>query len=249
MFGLLRRKKGTLRPAEIPAGVRAYVIGDIHGRFDLLLRLHDDIISDAQQKPLGDLRIIYLGDYIDRGPSSREVLDFLTSAQSSRFSVTCLLGNHEAMLLRFLEDSSVGPEWLAYGGLATLMSYGVNLSGVASAEEKLRAAQGALSERLPSAHKSFLVNLPTHASLGDYFFVHAGVRPGVALAEQKDMDLVWIREEFLASKDFHGKIVVHGHSYKTEPEVLPNRIGIDTGAYATGRLTCLVLEARGTRFL
>ena len=249
MFGLLQRKRGTLRPAEIPAGIRAYVIGDIHGRFDLLLRLHEDILTDAQQKPIGDLRIIYLGDYVDRGPSSREVLDFLTSAQSSKFSVTCLQGNHEAMLLRFLEDASVGPEWFAYGGLATLMSYGINLSSVGNTEEKLRAAQSALSERFPSAHKSFLESLPTHASLGDYFFVHAGVRPGVPLTAQKDTDLVWIREDFLASKDFHGKIVVHGHSYKTEPEVLPNRIGIDTGAYATGRLTCLVLEAQGTRFL
>jgi serine/threonine protein phosphatase 1 len=248
MFGLLQRKK-TLRPAAIPAGIRAYVIGDIHGRLDLLLVLQDKIIEDMRRMPVGDPWIIYLGDYIDRGPSSRGVLDFLASPHAAHWSVTHLLGNHEAMMLQFLEDSSVGPDWLAFGGLATLMSYGVNLGGAGSAEDKLLAAQAALRERLPAAHKTFLLGLPTHASLGDYFFVHAGVRPGVPLGQQKDADLVWIREEFLASKDFHGKIVVHGHSYKTEPEVLPNRIGIDTGAYATGRLTCLVLEGQDMRFL
>src|SRR5215813_10876329 len=219
MFGLLQRRKGASRPAEIPAGIRAYVIGDIHGRLDLLLRLHDTIANDAGRKPIGDLRIIYLGDYVDRGPSSREVLDFLTSLKAARSSVTCLLGNHEAMLLRFLEDSSIGPEWLAYGGLATLMSYGISPSDVGGTKEKLLVAQHALRENLPAAHKTFLLGLPTHVSLGDFFFVHAGVRPGVPLGEQKDADLVWIREEFLASKDFHGKIVVHGHSYKTKPEV------------------------------
>ena len=249
MFGLLQRKKAALRPAEIPAGIRVYAVGDIHGRLDLLLQLHDHIINDARQNPIGDPRVIYLGDYIDRGPSSREVLDFLISSHATSCSVTHLLGNHEAMLLQFLEDSSVGPEWLTYGGLATLMSYGVNLASAGTTEEKLHTAQAALRERLPVAHKTFLLDLPTHASLGDYFFVHAGVRPGVPLGRQKDSDLVWIREEFLSSRDFHGKIVVHGHSYKMEPEVLPNRIGIDTGAYATGRLTCLVLEGQGMRFL
>jgi len=153
------------------------------------------------------------------------------------------------MLLQFLEDSSVGAEWLAYGGLATLMSYGVNLKGEGSIDQKLAVAQQALNESLPASHKEFLRSLPTHATAGDYFFVHAGVRPGIPLDQQRDSDLIWIRDEFLASQDFHGKIVVHGHSYKTEPEVRPNRIGIDTGAYATGRLTCLVLEGQNLRFL
>jgi serine/threonine protein phosphatase 1 len=250
MFRLFSlRKKEVLRPAEIPASIRIYVIGDVHGRYDLLLRLHDRIVQDAQVEPAGERRVIYLGDYIDRGPSSREVLEFLISACPTGPPATHLLGNHEAMLLRFLEDCSVGAEWLAYGGLATLMSYGVNLRGEGGAEQKLLSAQRSLRESLPPSHEGFLRSLPTHASFGDYYFVHAGVRPGVPLEQQKDSDLIWIREEFLASKDFHGKVVVHGHSYKTEPEVLANRIGIDTGAYATGRLTCLVLEGKTVRFL
>ena len=249
MFGLLQRKKEYLRPAEVPSGVRVYVIGDIHGCLDLLLRLHAKIIEDARQGPAGERRIIYLGDYIDRGPSSRGVLDLLTASPPVGLSATHLLGNHEAMLLQFLEDSSVGPEWLTYGGLATLMSYGATLNCRGSAEEKLLAAQRALRETFPTAHKEFLLGLPTHTSLGDYFFAHAGVRPGIPLGRQEDSDLIWIRQEFLSSREFHGKIVVHGHSYKTEPEILSNRIGIDTGAYATGRLTCVVLEGQGMRFL
>ena len=249
MFGLLtRRMKETTRPAEVAPGVRLYVIGDIHGRLDLLLRLYDHIVKDAQREPAGDRRVICLGDYIDRGPSSREVLEFLMQSRKD-LPATHLLGNHETMLLRFLEDVSGGMEWLAYGGLATLMSYGVNLKGDSGDEQKLLMAQRALNQNLPPSHKEFLQSLPTHTSSGDYLFVHAGVRPGVPLDQQEDRDLIWIREEFLASQNFHGKIVVHGHSYKTEPEVLPNRIGIDTGAYATGRLTCLVLEGCSVRFL
>jgi serine/threonine protein phosphatase 1 len=245
---LAQRRKQTVRPAGIPPGLRVYVIGDIHGRLDLLSGLHHRIVEDARSMR-GVARLIYLGDYIDRGPSSREVLEFLSSAHRDTIPATCLLGNHEAMLLRFLEDCSVGPEWFAYGGLATLMSYGIGVKGEGSTKQKLIRTQQALRQNLPARHNEFLLRLPTHVSLGDYYFVHAGVRPGIPLDLQKDTDLIWIREEFLASRDFHGKIVVHGHSYKTEPEVMPNRIGIDTGAYATGRLTCLVLEAEEMRFL
>ena len=243
------RKKETRRLAEAPAGSRLYIVGDIHGRLDLLLRLQDKIAEDARKEPAGFRRIFYLGDYIDRGPSSREVLDLLINRPQASLPASHLLGNHEAMLLRFLEDSSIGPEWLAYGGLATLMSYGVNLKADGKHEQKLAAAQKALNENLPESHKEFLRGLPRHASAGDYFFVHAGVRPGIPLDRQTDSDLIWIRDEFLDSQDFHGKIVVHGHSYRTEPEVRPNRVGIDTGAYATGRLTCLVLEGPSMRFL
>jgi serine/threonine protein phosphatase 1 len=243
------RKKETRRLAEAPAGSRLYIVGDIHGRLDLLLRLQDKIAEDARKEPAGVRRIFYLGDYIDRGPSSREVLDLLINRPQASLPASHLLGNHEAMLLRFLEDSSIGPEWLAYGGLATLMSYGVNLKADGKHEQKLAAAQRALNENLPESHKEFLRGLPRHASAGDYFFVHAGVRPGIPLERQTGSDLIWIRDEFLDSQDFHGKIVVHGHSYRTEPEVRPNRIGIDTGAYATGRLTCLVLEGPSMRFL
>jgi serine/threonine protein phosphatase 1 len=250
MFRLFTsRPKPMRRLAEVPRGLRVYAIGDVHGRLDLLLQVHEKIIEDARGRAHPEHRVIYLGDYIDRGPSSRDVIETLRSVRPGGLPVTQLLGNHEAMLLRFLEDFTVGPEWLNYGGLATLMSYGVNPKGDGSVTQDLQAVQRALFERLPEAHRQFLVNLPTHVEVGDYFFTHAGVRPGIPLDQQKDSDLIWIRDEFLRSSVFHGKVVVHGHSYKTEPEVLANRIGIDTGAYATGRLTCLVLEGTDCRFL
>lgn len=241
--------KPAHRPAQIPPGLRIYAIGDIHGRADLLGQVHDRISEDAWGSPTVEKRAIYLGDYIDRGPASREVVELLLTARLDGIAATYLRGNHEEMLLRFLDDTTVGPDWLAYGGLATLLSYGVQLKRDASPEQKLAVAQQELRERLPISHRQFLAGLPTHESFGDYFFVHAGVRPGVPLDQQKDADLIWIRKEFLQSAQFHGKIVVHGHSYGTEPEILQNRIGIDTGAYATGRLTCLVLEGAAFRFL
>jgi serine/threonine protein phosphatase 1 len=250
MFRLFSsRPKLSRRLAEIPQGLRVYAIGDIHGRLDLLLGLHEKLVEDARSCSDLEQRIIYLGDYIDRGPSSKEVLETVRTVRPGGLPVTPLLGNHEAMMLRFLEDCSAGPEWFTYGGLATLMSYGVNPKGGGSAEEKLESVQRALAEKLPAVQREFLMGLPTHTAVGDYFFAHAGVRPGIRLDQQKDSDLIWIRDEFLRSNEFHGKVVVHGHSYKTEPEVMSNRIGIDTGAYATGRLTCLVLEGTGCRFL
>jgi serine/threonine protein phosphatase 1 len=250
MFGLFSsRPKASRRLAEVPQGLRIYAIGDIHGRHDLLLELHEKLVADARSRPDLEKRIIYLGDYIDRGPSSREVLETVRTVRPGGLSVTQLLGNHEAVLLRFLKDCSIGPEWFAYGGLATLMSYGVNPKGDGRAEQKLQAMQRDLSERLPDTHREFLAGLSTHTVVGDYFFAHAGVRPGIPLDQQNDSDLIWIRDEFLMSSEFHGKVIVHGHSYKTEPEVMSNRIGIDTGAYATGRLTCVVLEGTDCRFL
>ena len=247
LFSGVRRPEQ--RPAEIPQGLRVYAIGDVHGRADLLASVHEKIVADARSSARLEKRVVYLGDYVDRGPSSREVLEMLMSAPLAEFAATHLMGNHEALLLQFLDDAACGPEWLAIGGLATLLSYGVGMAGDASMERKLLAAQHEFRERLPKAHRKFLTRLRMHASIGDYFFAHAGVRPGIPLDQQSDTDLIWIRGEFLGSTSFHGKIVVHGHSYKTEPELLPNRIGIDTGAYATGRLTCLVLEGQDIRFL
>ncbi len=249
MFRLFsRNKEPAHRPAEVPRGLRIYAIGDIHGRADLLQGIHDRIAADARDNPAPETRVIYLGDYVDRGPSSREVVEMLI-ARATGLPTTHLKGNHEAMLLQFLEDTTIGPEWYAYGGLATLASYGVNPRSEGNAETQLVAAQRELLDKFPASHREFLAGLSTHVSFGDYFFVHAGVRPGVPLAQQQVSDLIWIREAFLESPDFHGKIVVHGHSYRSEPELLANRIGIDTGAYATGRLTCLVLEGQSLRFL
>lgn len=243
-----RRAKVQRRPAAVPGGVRVYAIGDIHGRVDLLHEVHERMMNDykncAQTK-----HVIYLGDYIDRGPYSRDVLETLIVGGPPGTLATHLLGNHEATLLRFLEDSTVGPDWLAFGGAATLLSYGINPRIGDLSPETLALLQRELSVKLPPSHKHFLESLRTQQMIGDYFFVHAGIRPGIPLDQQQPSDLIWIRDQFLESEDFHGKIIVHGHSYETEPEVCPNRIGIDTGAYATGRLTCLVLEGTSRRFL
>jgi serine/threonine protein phosphatase 1 len=242
-------RKRERRPAALPRDLRVYAIGDVHGRADLLTALHAKIEADASRAPQPRKHVIYLGDYIDRGPSSREVVEMLLSRPLAGVSATHLLGNHEAMLLQFLDDVACGPEWLAFGGLETLLSYAVSIAGTGRYEERLPAAQQSLRQRLPEAHRRFLAGLPRSIVLGDYMFVHAGVRPGVTLERQSDTDLIWIRREFLESTVFHGKVIVHGHSFRTEPEILPNRIGIDTGAYATGRLTCLVLEGDEIRFL
>lgn len=242
-------KRASQRPAELPPGLRVYAVGDIHGRADLLLSLHTRIGEDAGTAPELEKRIVLLGDYVDRGPSSREVIEILTSEPRNGIPVTCLLGNHEAMLLQFLDDAAVGPEWMAYGGRETLMSYGVNPVSESLTEGALQVVQDDFRSKLPTSHREFMSGLQRQMSCGDYFFVHAGVRPGIPLDRQSETDLIWIREEFLNSDAFHGKIIVHGHSYKHAPEVMPNRIGIDTGAYATGQLTCLVLEGQTRRFL
>ncbi len=250
MIGLWpRRKRTSQRPAELPPGLRIYAVGDIHGRADLLASLRTRINEDARTATGLESRIVFLGDYVDRGPCSREVLEILMRREGDGPAVTCLLGNHEAMLLQFLDDIEVGPEWLAYGGRETLLSYGANAPGEAPTEAVLRRVQQDFLGKFPASHREFLSGLRRRIVSGDYFFVHAGVRPGVPLERQSETDLIWIREAFLESTEFHGKIIVHGHSYKHVPEVLPNRIGIDTGAYATGRLTCLVLEGQSRRFL
>lgn len=225
---------------------RLYVIGDIHGRLDLLDRIIDAIRRDVD-KHGSDAMTVTLGDYIDRGPASRGVLDRL-AGNPFPTPYVALKGNHEALLEAFLTDPEVGKHWRTLGGPETLHSYGVPVSGIivgrnyAAAADKLRAA-------LPKEHTNFLQSMKTSLSHGKYFLCHAGVRPGVPLEHQLEEDLLWIRGEFLNSKMDFGKIVVHGHTPTLEPEVLANRINIDTGAFATGRLTCAVLEADRHRFL
>jgi serine/threonine protein phosphatase 1 len=159
-----------------------------------------------------------------------------------------LAGNHEEFLLTFLDDAGILDFWRSQGGLATLHSYGVNV-GAAMAGREFEEVQAAFTARFPKHHRDFLATLKVSAVIGDYFFCHAGVRPGVALDCQNRDDLLNIREPFLSSEAEHGKLVVHGHTPAVAPEIRPNRIGIDTAAYATGRLTCLVLEKDQQRFL
>jgi serine/threonine protein phosphatase 1 len=226
----------------VPEGRRIYAVGDIHGRLDLLRALHEQIAEDAATAPDQAKTIVYLGDYIDRGIDSRGVIECLVGAPLEQVTPIFLLGNHEETLLRFLDDFMVGESWLGFGGDATLYSYGVKLAGLSREQRTMIEAQLTLRENMPEPHLAFLRGLESHYRIGDYFFAHAGVRPGVPLDKQATEDLIWIRDVFLKSSADHGAVVVHGHSISLEAEDLPNRINIDTGAYATNVLTCLVLQ-------
>lgn len=229
-------------------GGRIYAVGDIHGRDDLLAALHAAIQSDAEAHPGRDRLVIYLGDLIDRGPASKSVIDRLLDIPIPGFSRIALMGNHEECLLSFLDDIAVGPSWFAFGGIATVESYGV-APPASMAGAELARVQKQLRSRMPERHLRFLRNLPLSHVEGNYFFVHAGIRPGVPLTAQTSDDLLWIRNEFLFSEADFGKTIVHGHTVVAEPDRRPNRIGIDTGAFRTGTLTCLVLSKRESYFL
>lgn len=225
---------------------RIYAIGDIHGRLDLLERAIDAINRDIDAHGPAALTLT-LGDYIDRGPASFGVIERLTANPFPTPHVA-LKGNHEQLLERFLVEPLIAEDWRRGGALETLHSYGVPVADVMRGRHYDVAAK-ALAEALPPAHRDFINGLKTWHATDRYFFCHAGVRPGIPFAQQSDDDLMWIRHEFLSSAEDFGKIVVHGHTPAPEPEVLPNRINIDTGAFATGRLTCVVLDDDGHRFL
>lgn len=224
-----------------------YSVGDIHGNLDALIALHDKIQQDAAGFS-GDKIIVYLGDYIDRGMESRQVVDLLIKHPLSGFRAIHLRGNHDQVLLDFLGSENIAPQWFNFGGQATVLSYGVTLAGIPSGEKQIQLRKD-LQDMIPVDHLSFFQQLEYSFSIGDYFFVHAGVRPRIALQRQSPMDMMWIREEFLNSPYRFDKMIVHGHSVVTEPEMLENRIAIDTGAYMTGRLTCLALESDRRWFL
>lgn len=235
--------------ARVPDGHRVYAIGDIHGRCDLLLQLHRKIVADVRARPGPTRRtLVYLGDYIDRGASSFDVLDVLIHAPLEGFERVHLRGNHEDLMLRFLSGRH-DAIWLHNGGDATLASYGLLASWMVAQPSEMLALRDRLHAAMPSSHLAFLQALRLWHVSGDYYLVHAGVRPGVPLDRQRPADLVWIREPFLLSDDDFGKRVVHGHTITSEPDVRANRIGIDTGAFCTGRLTCLVLEGTNVGFL
>ncbi len=245
MFGQLFARQ-TRRPAAPPdVGDRlVYAVGDIHGRLDLLKGLVQRVCADAiSLRPDKQPMMIFLGDYIDRGSDSRGVLEHLRALQASvAFEVRLLKGNHEEELLRFLDDAAVGPIWAEFGGRETLQSYGITAPRRHAEAEAWESARAALNAAMPAAHRRLLEALEVSIAVGDYFFVHAGVRPGVALEAQSDHDLMWIREEFLYCDKPFGKVVVHGHTPLPEAELKANRISIDTGAYATGLLTSVRLD-------
>jgi serine/threonine protein phosphatase 1 len=243
--------------ATVPPGTRVYAIGDIHGRMDLLRHLLDDIAEDATYTPYGGaspqrIVVVCVGDLIDRGPDSRAVIERMLAGAPAEGPLAgaqfvSLRGNHEDYLLQFLADFSAASGWLRNGGLEAVRSYIGHLPDGFIADYP--ALQRLLYRAIPPTHLRFLSRMPLRHVEGDYLFVHAGIRPGVALERQDAYDLMWIREPFLRSTEPCAKMVVHGHTVVSEPEIHPNRIAIDTGAYRTGHLTCLVLEGAGRRFL
>ena len=236
---LLKRGRAKRSP-RLPEGTRIYAIGDVHGRADLLDRLLSRIDAHIVAHPVVRPVHLLVGDYIDRGPASREVLDLLINCSQGR-EMVFLRGNHDTFIDEFLTNPGVLRDWSKIGGLETLMSYGLQPSINADATIQKELAKG-LERALPETHRVFLKGLISSFICGGYFFVHAGVRPGIPLTKQRDDDLLWIRDEFLLHEEEFGKIVVHGHTPVRELDIRQNRINIDTGAYVTGRLTCLVLE-------
>ena len=228
-------------------GLRLYIIGDIHGRADLLDQMVAKIDDDIARHRRTNCVTITLGDYIDRGPNSRGVLERL-SRNPFPTRYIALKGNHEALLEMFLRNPSVADQWRRLGGLETLHSYGVPINEVMVGKGYDKAAQ-ALRAAIPNDQLRFLSTLQLFVSIGEYFICHAGIRPGVPLAKQTEDDLLWIRNEFLESEAMFEKIIIHGHTPLEWPDVRRNRINIDTGAFATGRLTCLVADPENSRFL
>ncbi|MGL4314845.1 MAG: metallophosphoesterase [Sphingomonas sp.] len=239
-----RRSDRDAAPAvyRLPPGMRVYAVGDVHGRFDCLGQIERAIARDhAARAPIAEALVIFLGDYIDRGLGSNDVLDRLTQPGFAGLPTRYLIGNHEEAMLRFLADPRDAAAWLNWGGAATLASYGITVSP-APTTGQLTTAQRALAAALPKAHRDFLTQLELAIELGDYLFVHAGIRPGVPLSRQRRADLLEIREPFLSSELRLPRRVVHGHTVTADPVILPSRISIDTGAYATGRLTAAMIE-------
>jgi serine/threonine protein phosphatase 1 len=244
-MGLLRKLSlGLFGEEDRPrgkAGARAYAVGDIHGRLDLLeallLRLEEDIAARRHKRTY----IVFLGDLIDRGPDSAGVVERLRTWRPRHGRPVFLAGNHEEVLLRILGgDASILPDWLRFGGAECARSYGIDVDALRRMEDD--AAIEAIRAKVPRAHREFLAHFADTFRFGDYLFVHAGIRPGLAIEDQDPHDLRWIREPFLGDAKEHGFVVVHGHTIVAEVDERPNRIAIDTGAYHSGMLTALGVE-------
>ena len=224
-----------------PRGWRAYAVGDIHGRLDLLEELLGKIHEDIARRKSRKILLVFVGDLIDRGPRSAEVVERLRTYEHPGIQTIFLLGNHEEVLLRILGgEADLIAKWRSFGGRECLASYGVDAGqlGGLSETEALSVVRAAI----PEEHVEFLESFDDSCRFGDYLFVHAGIRPGVEIDQQQQSDLRWIREPFLFDDTDHGFVVVHGHTIRPEVETRPNRIGIDTGAYRTGVLTALAVE-------
>ena len=232
--------------ASIPAGQRVYAVGDIHGRLDLFEALigaveaHDSAAGEAEST------VVLLGDLVDRGPQSAGVVARAREWQQQR-TVRILAGNHEEMFLDSFDDADTLRHFLRFGGKETVLSYGIDRRAYNVAE--VDEVQVMMRQAVPQQDRDFIASFEDMIAIGDYLFVHAGIRPEVALEEQQVKDLRWIREPFLSHAEPHGAVVVHGHTISDAPVERDNRIGIDTGAYLSGRLTALVLEGGTRRYI
>ncbi|MDB5677668.1 MAG: serine/threonine protein phosphatase [Sphingomonas bacterium] len=248
MFGGSPAGEGARGDASVPAGKRVYAIGDVHGRLDLLTELLDAIDRDDAGRDAAETMIVLLGDLVDRGPHSKQVIDHLIERDWRGREVAMIKGNHEEVfLLTLAGDLEATRFWLRIGGRETMMSYGTPAELIDSAGP-LDIAEDFMA-RVPREHVAFLQSMGDSLGVGGYCFVHAGIKPGVPIERQKPADLRWIRDRFLDYEGSHGATIVHGHSIATDVENLHNRIGIDTGAYQTGKLTAVGLEGDRRWFL
>jgi len=239
-----------LGQSAAPTDTRIYAIGDVHGYLQLLTSIHQKIRGDLENRPTGQYAIIFLGDYIDRGPDSAGCVQFLLNLCSEDNHVICLKGNHEDRLEQFLDNPlELAKSFFTYGGVECAQSYGVDMSEFRGTDKDILKVCDKLRKKIPYEHKRFYSQLSMTVTLGDYLFSHAGVRPGVSLEQQSDNDLMWIRSEFISNKSLYDKVIIHGHTPTYPMEILPNRINADTWAYDTGVLSCVELEGTGYRVI
>ena len=239
-----------LGESSTPKNTRLYAIGDVHGHIDLLKKLQQQISDDINKHPIDQHKIVFLGDYIDRGPDSAGCIEYLIDLTAGNEAVICLKGNHEDKLEIFLKDPiATADSFFTYGGAECAESYGVDMAGYRGDEAEILQKREELNSKIPAHHKEFYAQLTGTVTFGDYMFVHAGVRPGVALDRQSSHDLMWIRNEFIPHTGLFEKIIVHGHTPAFPMEILPNRINVDTHAYDTGVLSCIVLEDKEYRVI
>lgn len=243
LFNRPRKATVASAPSRLEAGAVLWAVGDVHGRNDLLRPLIAQVLEDFAQSNAERRLFVGLGDYVDRGPDSRGVLDSLIEL-GRRPELECrfLRGNHEIFFERFLIDPDVGSKWCEHGGRAALASYGVTPPAFVTDTDGWVEASHRTVEVLPQAHRAFLAVLEPSFTCGDYFFAHAGARPGTPLAEQNPEDLMWIRSDFTEASEGFEKVVVHGHTPSPAFYMDARRIGLDTGAYATGVLTAMRFE-------
>lgn len=249
---MIRRFRTYLAPrpakprAAVPEGQRVYAVGDIHGRRDLFEQLIARIEADDAARSAAETTIILLGDLIDRGPDSAGVVDAARS-WAERRRVRAIAGNHEEMLLKSFGQLETLRHYLRYGGRETVLSYPISRSLYERMSHQ--ELQAFLPELIPAEHIAYFEGMEDRIAIGDYLFVHAGIRPGIPIEDQKVSDTRWIRETFIDDSRDHGVVVVHGHTISGQVEEKPNRIGIDTGAFMSGRLTALGLEGTARWYL